>query len=136
MCVCVLVCVCVCARASVCVCVCASVCVCACVCVCMCAYMYAHFDTTHLPSCTEDMVTSMQSTTAWTPRGERKREGSIISFPPRPAIPAISAATSLANLNTFLTVSSPRLATKARCGGGVDGERGEGGERGGEREGE
>ena len=69
------------------------------------------------------MVTVMQSTTAGMPEGERKREASF----PFPCCEESALTTSLANLKSFFTVSSPRLATKARCNGGV------GGERGGER---
>ena len=66
------------------------------------------------------MVTVMQSTTAGRPEGERKAEGS--------GCPPCLTDSAEANLNTFFTESSPRLATKARWGcdeGREGGERGE-----------
>ena len=55
------------------------------------------------------MVTVILSTTAGAPDEERNKDGSTLS--PRPTMASVD--TSLASLNTFLTVSSPRLATKA-----------------------
>ena len=65
------------------------------------------------------MATVIQSTMAGAPEGERNRDWSLLP-------PALLATTSLASLNEFFTVSSPRLATKAGCGGGVEEERGGG----------
>ena len=81
----------------------------------------------YLPSCTDEMVTVMQSTTAGRLTGDKNRAGSFAGS----LSPELSVAISLANRNLFFTVSTPRLATKARWPGesraeeGVS-ERGEG----------